>query len=77
MAYNNDVPVRCNPNLTQLVCHWTYTIGVVLTLPGLGYYFFSNALYDHNTAHKTGAQSMQDSNMVFYVVQHFIIALQI
>ena len=43
----------------------------------LGYYFFSDALYDHNTAHKTGAQSMQDSNMVFYVVPHFDIALRI
>ena len=44
---------------------------------GCGYYYFSNALYDHNTAQETGLYSMQDSDTVFYVVLHFLIALRI
>ena len=46
-------------------------------LSGWGYYHTSNAMHDTNTAYKTGVYSMQDSNMVSYVVPHFLIALQI
>ena len=38
---------------------------------GLGYYYFSNAINDHNTAQKTSLQLMRDSNTFFYVMPAF------
>ena len=59
MYYDTELLLKQKINVSSYISGWLY-------------YFFSNALYDHNTAHKTGVYSMQDSNMVFCEVPHFL-----